>query len=358
MIAALVLCLGGGVPAVTADVDAGRLRSARVELAGPLERVRLAVEPMGETLLRGPLAGGERRTVVVPLPTWGEVEGLVPEVTVDGAGAARFLGWDPSDARADAAWRALPASLRRRPRPVPPPPSSPAVPLAALLAAAAALAAGWALRGRPLRAVGVSVLGAVATAAAVETARAPAATAGIRVLEGEGEPAAWFAVDAARERLVAPAGTSTLRVESIPERARLVYEVRLDPERGGGWTLAGRGAVLVRIAELASEEGGPSGSDAAPRLSRGANELADLAASWVRAADGSGWRALGPWARGTAEPSAGGAGGAGAAADPPGALNPALPLGRRVLVGRLAPGGPPSRPAEAGAVWVRLVGLD
>lgn len=320
-----------GLVLAVAPGASDRHHLAEVSLVGPIDEVRFGLGSMGETVVRGPLAAGERRTVVVPLPAWGETAGLVPEIEERGAGQAAFLGWvEDEGARA---WSALSSALRRRARPAPPELAPTRAPIGALCVAAAAVLAGWSLRERRLAAVLVCALGAGGTFALVGPRAGPAV---LRVLEGDGASGDWFEVDALRGRASSTGREELLRVECRPERARLHYEVALAGGGRPGWTLAGEGCELFLL------------RPAAPgTLTPEANRLADLAEAWVRAADGSGWTAVGAWPKGTALPTTG------QPADPPGGLNPALPLGSRVLVGRLE--------AAAGAAgaeaWVRLVGL-
>ena len=360
---ALVLLCGAASAAVQAG-PGDRYHLAHLSLEGPLEQVRLVLEPFGASVLTGALSAGERRSVRVPFPAWGATAGLEPSVQVVGGGRATFGGWASENAAADRAWAELPRSLRQRPRPAPPARAPSRAPRSALLLVAAALAAGWALRARPWRVAGVSLLAAVAVFPLVDPgadtgAGSDAGPTRLRVLEGDGAGGAWMVVDAARERLAAPAGVPAgargaeglLRLECEPARARLTFDLLLTSAELPRWTVSGPGCVFhalggadsaAELRALALEDPGPEGRRL---ITQGANGLAALSAAWIRPPDGSGWRAVGPWPLGAPLPATLGA------EDPPGGLNPALPLGQRVLVGRVAPG------AARGEVWVRLVGL-
>lgn len=95
------------------------------------------------------------------------------------------------------------------------------------------------------------------------------------------------------------------------------------------------------------------------------NTLASMVEVWVLDDPSQGWRGLGPWSVGEAAP-AGPA--APAAAAPPPWLGSSLPMGRRLLLGRIDPDSPlverlrmalgeGPKDATRGDVWVRLVGF-
>ena len=349
----------GAAPALAEEVP-NRHWLAHVALVGPLDEVRLSVEPMGETRVHAQLLAGERRSLVVPLPIWGATEDLLPQIEVLGSGEASFVGWASENDLAAHAWSDLPRGLRHRPRPAPPAPLPAPLQTTALLAVAAALAAGWSLRARPARSLLVS-LAAAACVIPLVAPRPP--TSGVRVLEGDGASGGWVVVDAARGQIEAPrvprsgpgSGTAAgqlplrpLRVECLPPRTRLTFEVHLGPADATRWTLEGseaHGCVLWVLSPLALAVDPPG------ELGAESNDLVALEEAWLRAADGSGWEALGAWPLGEALPAARGP------EDPPGGLNPALPLGQRVLLGRLGPQAGGGGRARAGATWLRLVGL-
>jgi hypothetical protein len=322
--------------------------------------VRIAVEPMGETLLEGPLLAGEQQRVLVPVPLWAPPGSLEPELEVTGGGRASFDGWaDPLGLEEERAWQSVPAGLRARAG-VPDPERTPVrAPPLALLAALTGLVLALSQRRRPLRAATLGGAFALATAAAtLAPDRDPAR---LRVLEGDAPSGLWLALDAGRDELALPAELP-LRVESRPERARLTWRVRLGsapagPNRSGGsggsdrsdgdraptWTLSGPRTTLLAV----------SGFDREIRLSPSGNEWETLAEAWVRDPGEGTWARCGPWPRGKALPAA-------SPGAPPGWLAAGLPQGPRVLAGRLDPGaptgGPPRGPAGV-PVWVRLTGF-
>jgi len=321
-----------------------RTHLATVELAGPLERVELDFPESSGATLELRLSKGERRTLTLPLAAPGGAPQAIPEVRAIGGGTARFAGWLQSDvARLAQEWERLPPGLRLRPRP--PAPESrgaPEPPAAALLLACAGFLLALRWRSRAIRALSIGALAASAVFAAASR-RAPVRTI-LRLLEGDGASGSWIAVVAAREHLsVQP--SPALRVQTQPARAAL--RVRVSQPRGELlWSLEAARTTIYQteVLELASGA-----------LTRaGPNRLGALAAAWVREADGE-WTRRGRWELG--EPLPGPLPGAG---DPPGWINPALPLGTGILIGELdpAPSGAEQAYGEPRVeAWVRVVGF-
>ena len=337
----LLAALGAAAPAL-AD-EGTRTPLARVELEGPLEAVDLSFPDGNGTTIALPLAAGERRTLTLPLPAPAIAAQALPVVTVQGAGAARFAGWVGSDVeRLSAEWGRLPLGLRRRPRPPAPERAhTSGPPLAALLVACAGFlgALRWRRRG-PL----ALAVGALAAAAAYALALPPPATGReLRLLEGDGSSGAWLALRVARERLeLAPA--AALLVETRPPLAPLRVRVEPGPQ-GPRWILLAPGAT-IDLLDLA-----PLEPDLLTRA--GTNRLGALTQVWVREADGR-WSRRGSWPAGAPLPAA-----LAGPGEPPGWLNPALPMGTGVLLGRRAsdPAEAPSGAPAPDALWVRLVGF-
>ena len=325
-----------------------RAHLARVQLEGPLERVRFVVEPMGETVVEGPLLAGESRALQIPLPLWAPPGSVEPEVVATGNGRAVFAGWvDPLGAGAERAWLALPAGLRARAR-LPDPEREPLrAPPLALLAVLAGFVLLLSQRRHPARAAAIGVASAVLTGALAFAGTPPPSR--LRVLEGDAPSGRWIAVDGARGELALPAELP-LRVESRPARARLVWRVPLagvrgwlDGEARPTWILRGAGAALFAVSTF----------EPAQPVEGSRNAWGDFERAWVRDEAGAAWRQVGPWAFGRPLPEGG-------PGDPPGWLVAGLPQGPRVFAGLLDPDvgtGSPPRGGPSVAVWVRLTGF-
>jgi hypothetical protein len=330
VIAVLLLAL---VPAVTQGGRENRLHLATVELVGPLEEARFDLGAMGETRVVGPLAEGERRTVQVPLPAWGDPRGAEPDVEVDGAGQARFVEWDAGgNAELARRWLAVPAGLRARPLPLPPAVDRRRPPEGAVLVVVAVFLVGLALRRRPGLGHALGLVGAAGVLfIALPGERAPSAVA---VHEGDGDR--WVTVVVDRGSLWALLEDGALRFEVSPPRAALTWTVELS-SKYGFWKGSARGAVvfLVRAWD-------PEGAFHEAR-----NEVMGLEEAWVREAGSPGWVAHPPWPRGHGLQSPIGP------ADPPGWLNPALPMGTGVLIGRAEP-----QFLSTEHHWIRLTGFS
>jgi len=339
-LAAACLALALGVPAAAAEGT--RTPLGRVELVGPLQRVELGFPDGSGTTVAIPLASGEHRTLTLPLPSPSVAPDAQPRITVEGVGSARFAGWVGDDlTRLRQEWERLPPGLRLRPRP-------PALedapqrgpPLAALLVACAAFLLALRLRRRGLAALGVGLVGAAATYAL----GAPSQASGreLSVLEGDGTSEVWLAVHVGRERLVLEPADA-LRLETRPPRAVLDVLVDEGPH-GLRWTLRARGATLDRL-DLVSLE-------ASVLTREGPNRLGALTQTWVR--DGGGtWTRRGPWPAGATLPDA-----LPGPGEPPGWMNPALPMGVGVLVARRsAASAEVEASGKAAERWVRVVGF-
>ena len=309
--------------------EANRLRVARFDLSGPLERVRIELDAeRGATHVDLDLAPGERLQLDVPLDDADRA--FVPRVvTLEPSGAsseadrAVFAGFrDP--APAEAFWSALPAGQRARVRPaVPRPLGRTRGRDWALLLAGAALVLGG--RKRPARSL---VAGAV-TAGLLLGLRPPVSSEPrFELIDADLDRESWVHTIAAFGRLELADPPAELWVATRPAAADLSWSVERNA-RAQRWTGTGSGALFA----IAPWRGGRAG-----QLAPSSNEWGDLEAVWTRGADGA-WSAHGPWKRGAAL-------GAGSAGNPPGWLAGALPPGRPVLLAR----------EEGGAVWLRVVG--
>jgi len=319
--------------------DGDRFALARVELVGPLRAVRASAGDAARAEWLSPLAAGERITVSLALPILDRSALLSPpEFALDGEGRATFLEWRP-DAVAvrDSAWEALPPALRSRPRPTPGRESRPRVPMSSWWLASAAGVAVLALRRRPGGALAVGCLGGLA--ASVTLLGEERRVGFTRIVEIDGDSGQAIALDLGRDSIgVSP---TDVRWESAPDRAPLSTRT-IGAETGApALELEGAG-VNLRVWRKASTDG--------LRLDPGQNGWGLLSPVWLREGDGA-WREFGLWPAGLA-PSADSAPTESA---PPGWLNPALPLGRRVIVGRWRDP-TPALDGESEEVWVRWVG--
>ena len=333
---ALTRLLATALLAAAASGD-NRLWRAAVELEGPLDAVVLRLEGSGSTRVEAALLAGEERRLLVPLaarvnPTLGPPASWPePDVAVEGAGRARFAGWEPDPE--PAFWAGVPRELRSRPRPPLEESEARAGAAAlALVAAAFALLLGWRRRPRLAALAGLAGAGAVLL---VPLAADPDADR-VEVLEGRAAEGLWLRVGAARGSLVLPPEAAAL-LEVQPPGVPLAWELQgtgPEPARAGA-----PGALLYLL-----ERWDPAGR----RPRAGANELGALAAVWIRRADGS-LSARGAWRAGEplpAEPATG----TGPAEPPPGWLLAGLPQGTPVLLARRAGPGPPR--------WVRVSGFE
>jgi hypothetical protein len=327
-----------------------RCALAEVVLEGPCAAVELDLGRAGSTRVEGPLAAGERRTRLVPLPVFGEAPRLVPDVRVlplasgEDAGAARFAGWHEDGGLS----AALPHGLRARALPPVAAPQTRARPAEVLLLAGAFLLAVL----RPRRAawvLAVSLAAAPALYALAGAGRAPRSgtASAVRVFEGDAASGRWLQVDAAAGGLaVSPRGLDTahpgFELECEPARRPLRWSVPLDAAAPWAVTDAeGRRTTrLVRRGELLTTRG----------LTRAANAWGDLEQVWLRDAEG-GWASLGAWREGAPLPERA------PGVAPPGWLASGLPQGVEVLLARLAPGAFAGEgPAPPGEVFLRQVG--
>jgi hypothetical protein len=323
-----------------ARAQTDRFALAEFELTGPITALEVSAGDSAHGALAAKLSAGERLRVELALPVEAPSAAEAPaKVRVVGDGTARFVGWkrDAATSR-EQAWSRVPMALRMRPRASPATPSERRVPNAALwIAAAGALLA----IGARTRAWAALACGA-ATALVVgwlTHAQGPRPTR-IRLVEFDGPSGRAVAVDSARERL-SGADEGDLRWESTPAHAPLRATARRDRS---GYELSASGAVLR---SWTSFEIG------ARALSADENRLGLLAPVWRRDAAGD-WSAAGSWAVGDAWPNDTTVAEAGSE-EPPGWLQPALPLGVRVLVGRWR-SATPAESGGAGEVWVRWVG--
>ena len=329
----------------------GRFRQAEIEVRGPLQALELSVPGRARTRIELGLAEGEVRTLVVPLAAPADAGELELKELPECAGEARWYGWSREGlSEIEAQWEALPRALRERPSvsPAEQTPGRGPQPVALAFAAAATLVV-LSLRRRPALALGVSALASVGWCA-LALSHGVGPQRELRVLEGDGASGRWLAVDVGWEVLHTSAALP-LRLEVTPEVAQVEAEATVGAAGVTDWRLEARGARLSRSQAL----------DPGPRsVSNAENRWGDFEEVWTRTPDGR-WTRHGAWAVGEPPPS-------GEPGDPPGAFNPALPMGQAVLIGRLAPGGfGAANPAGAKAVsrgpegverplWLRWIG--
>jgi hypothetical protein len=343
-LAAFALC--AALIAPTAGAQDSRIRWARLAVEGPLDGARLDCGAGGEMWLEGRLLPGERAVIEVPAPTAPTGMAVEPRVA-DPALSDRvaFDGWveDPSAARLVA----VPMGLRLRPRPALPEWRAGSVPRSLLLVLAGSFLLTLVLRARRLLALAnACVWSAVAV---LLLARTPLeGPAGIRVLEGEAGSSLWLAVDASREGFEL-GGERPWLVDAEPARARLSVRVPLIHPPGlpgAGARILLRGGTLLRIVGL----------DARNRdWKRANNHWGELEEVWLRSAGGD-WTFHGSWPAGAPLPAPLPDSGE---HRPPSWLDPALPQGRSILLGRLVPGAFGTVPASWAPLgtWVRLYGF-
>lgn len=316
LLLALSVALGAQEPAP------GRFREAEIELFGPLEALRCEVPGRGATRVEAGLVAGETRTIVVPIAATQRDGDLAVVEAPEAAGSARWTAW-PRERTSEAArrWDALPGGLRTRPWPVPPrEEGGRRVPLVALLLALAWIPAALSLRRRPL----ALALGAAALAAAAMVAGSRGAPVReLRLIEIDGGTGISVVVEIGRDRIEVPR-EPPLYFATVPQHAPVEGELDL---RGGPWRLEARGTTFLRWAEPGPEE--------RERLIQRLGS-ARFEASWTRSPDGQ-WTVEGAPA---------------GSPDPPGWLNPALPLGVKARIGRLARD--PEHPGRE--TWIRAIG--
>ncbi|MBI5435413.1 MAG: hypothetical protein HZA52_21440 [Planctomycetes bacterium] len=333
----------------THATDASRLRIAELAATGPLASATLDFGGAGRATLLLDLAAGESRTLNVPLPTREGFDALVPSVSDP---RLRFVGWRP-DAERERAFAALPLALRTRSAP-PPPARSLAPSLAALTLVVAGVLFVSRVRANRARALLVGALTAVAVLSLELAFDAPPRTRIVLDFElgadgSVGDGVRWVS---ARDRL--DLGVEPPLALAV-EPAQTALDVRIDA-RGAGparTTVLGTGALLGRAD--AAREAPPD---------RAGNRWGDLAAVWTRDEAGT-WTEHGTWPFASPLPAA-------LAGDrrPPGWINPALPQGRKLLIGLASepepgaaspgarPPGVPSLgvPSPGPEVWIRVTG--
>jgi hypothetical protein len=300
----------------------GRFREAEVQLVGPLDSVRCEIPGRGATTVECDLVEGETRAVVVPLAATARDGDPVVSHVPRGAGSARWSAWlRDRTSEAGRHWGSLPVGLRTRPWPMPPSEDAGRrVPPVALLAALAWLPVAWSLRRKRL-ALGLASAAAVAVVAAAGSGRVPARE--LRVVEIDGATGISVVVEIGRDRAEVPR-EPPLYFATVPEHLPVESAVDL---RGGPWRLEARGVTFLRWTEPVLEER----ERLVQRLGSARYE-----ASWTRTPDGI-WSAEGPGAE---------------TPDPPGWLNPALPLGVRARIGKLE--SDPEHPGRE--TWIRALG--
>ena len=329
------LCRAGAQRAPGAD----RCALAVFEVRGPLRRAVLDLGSLGSTEVALELGPGEQAEVELPLPAAEAARelGLEPSVReVEPAeGALRFVAWRPPAAAPED----LPPGLRLRPH-VAVGARAGGLRWVDRLFALAAFALVLAQRKRPGLALG---LGLAAAALAFALAQPDAPRARRRIYEIDAQGGHCLAVDSLRgPAVLGPIEPLELAVE--PAAAPLAWRVDLRSGRAAVWELdPGAGALRVlRAQDLAGRA-----------LGRAGNAFAALEPCYTRDAHGQ-WSERGPWELGAPLPEV-----RSAPSAPPGDLNPALPYGIPILVGRVRdvrdlPAHPDPAPDEA---WVRVFGL-
>jgi hypothetical protein len=327
--AALLFALAGSSAAAGAD----RFALLRLELVGPLERVRVDVGRSASFELEGAVSAGERWSIEAPLALSGTAERAVePELRLSGAGNARVVGWDENSAAArSAAWGSTPIALRSRPPLGLPAREGPRAPFAAVALASSGALLALALRRRLWPAALVSASSVAGAVALVLLQPAPAA--GLTVVEVDGRSARAVLVELARDELH-DARVDDLLWSTLPASA----PVTVRAARGSASVrLVSPGAVLRATRAFQLD---------ARRLAAEHNEWGLLSPVWRRSADGD-WEFMDTWPAGTAW-----AGISQDAPPPPGWLQPGLPLGVTVLLGRWES----AEPSGAAPTWVRWIG--
>ncbi len=326
---AALLCVG----------NPSRVRQAEVELVGPLDDVRLVVAGRAETILHAKLVAGERTTLVVPLAAARDERELVLSEVPECAGSARWTGWVRDELNdAEQSFEALPIGLRTRARPALPRAAGERVSWAAWFLALGVVPLLLSVQRR------TAVMGAVSGCAALAVfvlARSTVPVPSARVLECDADSGRWVAVDSARDELRAPCAVP-LHFAVEPEHAFVQGELDRSALPSGMWTVRARGAIFLRWS--AFDPGQRS-------LERTENRWGRIEALWLRSAEGV-WSFHGEWELGRALPAARDA----APIDPPGWLNPALPLGTEILIARLAPGAFAGDGDVPTSVWIRRLG--
>ena len=335
------------LPPIAARQEGDWCNMARVRLTGPLEGATFDPRHFAlTTRVLVDLLPGEPRTLDLPFPFGppADAESIEARALPRGAeGRAEFLEWVASEA--DARWRSLPRGLRARPLP---PVGELRLRASAgevlILLASLLLALG--ARRRPALLLASGAAGALAVLC-VGLAGGDRLGPGLRLLEGDGASGLWLSVDCDRDRMRLPAG-EPLRLELRTAGLGLWWTVDLRAPRPDPWMAERIGNTFYRYEAI------PAGERS---FDRERNRWGRLEECWVRGVDGV-WSAHGRWDLGDPLPP-GLEEGEGAAA-PPGWLNPALPQGTGILIGRLAPGAFGSRP-EPGLphrpAWVRLLGF-
>lgn len=299
----------------------GRWRQAEIEVRGPLQALDLVVPGHARTRLELDLAEGEVRTLVVPVVAPQDAGELELHEQPELAGEARWFGWSREGLNEiEAEWERLPRALRERRRvsAAEETPGRGPQPVALAFAAAATLVV-LSLRRKPTLALAVAAAASVGWCV-FALANETALQRELRVLEGDGASGRWIVVDSGWEVLHTsaslPLGLGVEPAAALVEAVAKVGAAGLTNLR-----LEARRAQIVRVDTL----------DPGPRsVSNVENRWGDFEELWSRTPDGR-WQRHGAWPVGAPLPS-------GEPGDPPGAFNPALPMGQAVLIGRLAPG--------------------
>ena len=330
-----------------------RLGFGRIALDGNVRSVRLDFGPLGTTTLQGQAEGRTfaDMTFRIPIPASGKTGALlVPTVTSEGGGEARYLGWDSAPAPLAVALkqRSLPPVLRGLPRPTV---------LSLLLIVLSAFGAWLARRAeRPLTALAIGMAGAAALLGWSHAfLRVDSSVARVVDFAGLGPGAsglAWAGVETTGRYEQINLGGSTLSLEVLPEGSPLSLVLSMDQlgPTGEDWQAGGPRASRLWVRRPWSGNEGrwlETSGDVT-------QDLGDFQASWARSS-ASEVTALGPWSAGEACPEP-----VFEAQGPPSWLLSGLPTGREALIGQLASGGtwvraawPPTKGASGARTWPR-----
>lgn len=310
------------------------LRTARIRLTGPLQKVVFDGGEAGSTRVACDLRAGEELVREVPFPV--RPGSALPTPVDVTEGSCEVLGWS------DTARTRVARRLWRRPRAVPV--ERPVqLPLATLLLCLGGTTLIFALRKRASLALSTAAAFGVGGffLALSESPRAPGS---ILVLEGDLEAGVWARVRSSRSFAERVDWQRIDRLEVRPVETPLAVDVDLKSREGEVSVLA-PGALLHELSAATDLD--------AETLTSRANALGDFDLVWVRDAGGA-WSARLPWKRGRDLPSRGSRA---SSLAPPGWLASGLPQGIPVIVGRLAGGGQSASGREGEECWVRATGL-
>ncbi len=286
-----------------------RVAFAEVEIEGPFQRAVVLAGEAGSTLVEGAVGVGETRRVLVPIPVDPDIGRREPTLAA-GSARTRFIGWKERDERL----AQLPAALRARPAPLAEPARVRASVATLLVLAAAAIVGLW--LARSWRAA--LALATVASIPAFLLARAAfdRDVHAVEVLDGVAGSSTWQRTRAAWDEIVLPSRGASFDLVTVPMHS-LKIAAPLD--------LALPTRARARSTQLIATWPESWPEDA---LARTSNDLAPLAAAWMR--EEGNWTFRGPWELGAA------LGPAVPGGPPPGWLVAGLPQSVEILVGQVA----------------------